>query len=381
MIVKITAILLLASAVNLAMRNASAAFRHLVWCAALAAALLLPIFGAFAPHIAAPALVILATAAPTRAAAAAAPTAVNGLLLIYFAGLVAMLFRLVRDIASANALVRSASSPSEQGVRVASQATVPFVWGFRRAAIVVPPDFEALTEARRTAVLAHENEHIARHDVLTMVAAELVRAVYWFHPLAWWAAQQLRLEADRACDDAVLRRGFSGDGYASDLVGIARAFRSAALAPGAIQLSQLEVRIRHILSGTAANRRALGTAAVCAAALACLAIAYPLGALSQEKDTKVYKIADGIEPPTVAYKVEPEYTPEAKADHIEGTAILSVVIGADGSPRDVVVVKGINEGLDRNAVAAIINWRFNPGKKDGNPVAVQATIEMNFKLM
>ena len=66
---------------------------------------------------------------------------------------------------------------------------------------------------------------------------------------------------------------------------------------------------------------------------------------------------------------------------IQGSVLLSVVIGSDGVARDIQVKQGLDSGLDNNAIAAVQNWKFQPGTKDGQPVRVQATIEVNFRLL
>jgi len=56
------------------------------------------------------------------------------------------------------------------------------------------------------------------------------------------------------------------------------------------------------------------------------------------------------------------------------------VVGADGIPRDIRIAKPAGMGLDEQAVKAVQRWRFDPAKKDGNPVAVQINVEVNFRL-
>jgi TonB family protein len=80
---------------------------------------------------------------------------------------------------------------------------------------------------RRRAVLSHELAHIARHDWLMQMCAELARGFYWFHPLAWFAAAELRAESERACDDSVLNSGVEASSYANQLVELARTLRNA----------------------------------------------------------------------------------------------------------------------------------------------------------
>jgi periplasmic protein TonB len=122
----------------------------------------------------------------------------------------------------------------------------------------------------------------------------------------------------------------------------------------------------------------LAKTSVLAAAIGLL-IALPLAALQSGR--KTYKPGeDGVTEPVPIHKVDPEYTPEAKAAKIEGAVLLSVVIETDGKVYDVRVVRGLDPGLDANAVAAVSAWRFRPAEKSGKPVAVRAKVDMNFRL-
>jgi TonB family protein len=94
-----------------------------------------------------------------------------------------------------------------------------------------------------------------------------------------------------------------------------------------------------------------------------------------------YIIGGGVSSPTVIYKVEPEYSEEARKAKFQGTVIILIVVDDHGKPRDMRVIRSLGLGLDQKALEAIQQWRFNPGKKDGKPVAVQATIEVNFRLL
>jgi periplasmic protein TonB len=94
-----------------------------------------------------------------------------------------------------------------------------------------------------------------------------------------------------------------------------------------------------------------------------------------------YRIGGGVSPPTVIYKVEPEYSEEARKAKFQGTVVLFIVVDEKGNPRDLRVIRPLGLGLDQKAIEAVEKWRFNPGKKDGKPVPVQATIEVNFRLL
>jgi protein TonB len=94
-----------------------------------------------------------------------------------------------------------------------------------------------------------------------------------------------------------------------------------------------------------------------------------------------YRIGGGVSAPTILFKVEPEYSEEARKAKFQGTVVLAVIVDEHGNPRDIRVQRPLGLGLDQKAVEAVEKWRFSPGKKDGKPVAVQAVIEVNFRLL
>ena len=65
---------------------------------------------------------------------------------------------------------------------------------------------------------------------------------------------------------------------------------------------------------------------------------------------------------------------------VAGTVLLNVVVGTDRLAHDISVAKGLGTGLDEKAIEAITNWQFQPGTLNGEPVAVHARIEVNFRL-
>ncbi len=82
----------------------------------------------------------------------------------------------------------------------------PALVGCWRPRIVLPADFEHRYEAaERALILAHERMHARRRDLPGLLLAHGLRAVFWFHPLAWWAVRRLRQDQELACDAALLR--------------------------------------------------------------------------------------------------------------------------------------------------------------------------------
>ncbi len=86
--------------------------------------------------------------------------------------------------------------------------------------------------------------------------------------------------------------------------------------------------------------------------------------------------------PIVIHKAEPQYTKEALDAKAEGVVILSSMIGEDGVPSDIKVVRGLGMGLDERAVECLQQWRFKPATNYfSEPVSAKVTIEMNFRLL
>ena len=95
----------------------------------------------------------------------------------------------------------------------------------------------------------------------------------------------------------------------------------------------------------------------------------------------VYRSGDGITPPSVLYKVEAQYSDQAVKAGLEGTVVLYMEVGPSGRASYIRVVRGLGLGLDEKAIEAVSRWQFRPGMKDGQPVTVTVTIQVNFRLM
>jgi periplasmic protein TonB len=85
--------------------------------------------------------------------------------------------------------------------------------------------------------------------------------------------------------------------------------------------------------------------------------------------------------PALMLKIEPEYSEEARKAKYQGTVLLAVEIDAEGRARNIHVLHSLGLGLDEKAIEAVRKWKFRPGTKDGKPVTVAATIEVNFRLL
>ena len=94
----------------------------------------------------------------------------------------------------------------------------------------------------------------------------------------------------------------------------------------------------------------------------------------------VYKVGGGISAPTAISAPDPDYTEEARRAKKQGTCVLWMIVDAEGHPRDIKVVRGLGLGLDAKALEAVRQWRFQPALKDGKPVDVQISVEVEFHL-
>ena len=94
----------------------------------------------------------------------------------------------------------------------------------------------------------------------------------------------------------------------------------------------------------------------------------------------IYSPGEGVSIPRAIYAPEPEFSEEARRSKYQGEVTLLATIGADGRTRDLRVVRSLGMGLDEKAMEAVRTWRFEPARKDGQPVAVQMNIIVNFHL-
>jgi len=256
-------ILSAAALIDRAWGRASAAQRHLVWCVAFAAVLLLPVTRVFEPRWNVPLqrvrvelppekpveLAVVESAPVAHVPAPPAPVAPrwrwpdwqHTTFFIWSAG--AGLLLLTRLLGSVRLVILRRKTHPLLHVRVQQLAAgilrelgirrrvelrfsptgcVPLTWGTLRPVLMLPGEALAWSDARLTAALRHEAGHIARGDHFTRWIASLACAFYWPNPLVWFAARSLRSAQEQATDDLVLRAGSAPDEYAAQLFEVAR---------------------------------------------------------------------------------------------------------------------------------------------------------------
>ena len=91
------------------------------------------------------------------------------------------------------------------------------------------------------------------------------------------------------------------------------------------------------------------------------------------------RVSQGVSEKLVVKKVPPRYPDEARAEHIQGTVLLRTEIGADGNVESVALISG-HSLLAPAAIEAVRQWKYKPYLLDGQPVALETQVQINFTL-
>ena len=119
------------------------------------------------------------------------------------------------------------------------------------------------------------------------------------------------------------------------------------------------------------------------ALLCCLLSGLPARAADHAKDNSetIYDIGGDVQPPKLIHVVEPAFDPKSEEAFTSGVVRIQIVVTLEGGVRDPKVIAGLNDRQDKKAVEAVTQWRFKPALRQGEPVNVRATVEVNFHLL
>jgi hypothetical protein len=276
------------------MRVKAATAKHSVWTGVVALMLLLPLWTAWGPKAS---LRVLPPVTQSNAEKATAPIEIFStgsvrstpvdpklavLLGVYLLGLCLLLFRLGLGTVRARRLGREAVF--HDGVLTSLLCAAPVTVGFFHPTVIFPEHWRQWPQAQFDAVLTHESEHArCRHPFIQWLAL-LNRAVFWFHPVAWWLERHLAALAEETCDNVVLARGYDRRAYSEYLIEMARSVKRSgvrlSIAGMAMPGSSLERRIRQILESSPVpriSRARMGCVCVACAILSTAVAAGTLG--------------------------------------------------------------------------------------------------------
>lgn len=249
-------------------------------------------------------------------------------------------------------------------VVLSHDTAVPMTFGFRRSTIVLPYAAREWSSDELTRALRHELEHVRREDWLLQLVARVACAIYWPHPLVWTAWRRFCLEAERACDDAVIGTS-APEAYAGQLVSLARNLRRFNTVPalGMASRSKLAVRVAAILDQRQRRGPHGSFAAVCVLALL-LALLVGLAPAKLIAAAADFESSMSIDPdPEYQFNVEPAEYSETNAEVVEVAESdhdsrdddehmelgeLMVLFGLHGDNRK--LQKMLDDGVDVNLV-------------------------------
>lgn len=134
----------------------------------------------------------------------------------------------------------------------------PGIFGIFRPVLLLPEGIvERLSAGQMRAIIAHEMCHVRRRDNLTFAVHQLVSALFWFHPAAWWIGTRLIEERERACDEAVVRANCAAETYAEGILNVCKFYLESPACVAGVTGADLKERIVRIMNGQMA--RNLGT--------------------------------------------------------------------------------------------------------------------------
>ncbi len=310
----------------------------------------------------------------------------------------------------------------------------PVTFGVRRPTVLLPARWPDLDYRSRAAIICHELVHVRRNDWAFHAAEEIVRALLWFHPAIWWLTAEIRLAREQVVDRLAASVACGPRAYAEVLLAFA-GIDCGTAAPAFLRQRHLARRVQSLLEEVSMTKSrllaSLASITLCLVVTGAIAVwAFPLesvqstfiteggpsdgivggvvggvpggvaggviggvvggvvGGVSGARSVaagaqanEVFKAGEnGVTAPRVLSKVDPAYTKDAKDAKISGTVLLRLEVHPDGRAHNIRVERSLDPGLDHNAVDAVSQWRFQPGQKDGKPVAVAANVEIAYRL-
>jgi HEAT repeat protein/beta-lactamase regulating signal transducer with metallopeptidase domain len=306
----------------------------------------------------------------------------TALLGVWALGALLLLVRLARSVIHVRRILAAATASDDAhlsallarlaqriGIRrpvrlvVARGTAIPFTVGTLNPVVALPVGASEWSADKQEAVLLHELAHVARLDLWTSLAAHVACALYWFNPLVWMASRKMRIEGEKACDDAVLRFGTRASDYADQLLQVVRDTRNRwapAVAVAMARRSAFEGRLLAILSPEI-NRRRLTLRLGLPIALGVALLSLPIAAMRPADASPT--VSDASKPPdtakraTLSEEQEPATLAVPAQDTVSRSAVarsLSAALRDSDERVRVAAVQAIASREERSVISDLI---------------------------
>jgi TonB family protein len=260
--------------------------------------------------------------------------------------------------------------------------------------------------AGNEAIVCHELIHIRRGDWLFVLAEQIVRSVFWFHPAIWWLVDQIQLAREQVVDREAVRLLGAREPYLEALLAVASAQVGMdwALSPAFLRKRFLRSRIHLLTRHSAESRRRLVSSAAGLAMLTALVVwtgtrlmplqadaapvpsdssattnTPPPSSTTTKDSSKPIRVGGAKQEENLIKKVMPKYPVEAKKKRVQGKVFLDVIISKEGRVESTRLVSG-PALLVQSAVDAVKQWEYKPTLLNGKPVAVESEVLVHYTL-
>jgi TonB family protein len=311
-----------------------------------------------------------------------------------------------------NSLEKTFSKHLNTRVFASPKAPYPMAVGIFKPIILIPERLlNKLKDSEIQGILLHELSHILHKDQLTGIIQRLVTALNWWNPLSHVLSKALSRAREEISDNHVLLQNDSKE-YAECLINLVEKASfsrwlpvSAGMASPHIPLTE---RIKHILSKERIMETKLKKSNVVVIALATFLVVGGIAGsrltfarseqqtgieskdlilpvlqekekTAQTEEKKKSKDKE-VKPPKLIKKVDPTYPQEAREAELEGAVILEATTDEKGNVKAIKIIKGEHDILNKAAMEAVKQWRYEPMLINGIPYGVKLTVTCNFSL-
>ncbi len=275
------------------------------------------------------------------------------------------------------------------------QVAGPVTIVFRRSALLLPAGFsDSCSDHDFLTAVAHECAHVRRRDFQKNLLYEIVSLVIAFHPVTWMVKSKIAQTREIICDGIATENLIDTRTYTQSLLRLAvmvsaGSRQSASHAIGIFDANILEERIMSMQAKKQHLSPFVKYGLILPAVVLLFSMAAGAGAKAvaiapqtpSQTYGQVYKVGKDVSAPKLISSVEPKYPESARKvkGKFDGSCLINLLVDSAGVPHDVHVVRSLGADFDASAVKAVEQYRFDPARQAGEPVAVMLTVEVHFQ--